>query len=83
MPLIYTYGTCPPCYHCERRYITCHSDCEKYKDWSNQHKETLKKRYQSQGDRAFEQLRLEGWEKGKKRNNKSRKSGRFAKFRKK
>lgn len=24
-----------PCYECEKRKLGCHSNCDKYKEWSN------------------------------------------------
>lgn len=26
-----------PCYHCPDRYAGCHANCDKYKQWSEQH----------------------------------------------
>ncbi len=34
-----------PCKDCERRYVSCHSDCDDYKNWKNEmtnHNEFIK-----------------------------------------
>ena len=35
-----------PCYKCQKRHINCHSECEKYKEYSvkNEEKRELKKK---------------------------------------
>lgn len=30
-------GICP-CYQCEERFVGCHSSCEKFGSWSENHK---------------------------------------------
>ena len=42
------YNTTPPCYGCEDRSIDCHSDCQKYLEWTKQIKELRKKRLEEE-----------------------------------
>lgn len=44
-------GDCP-CYGCEDRSITCHSECKKYIDWKAEHDA---RREQQAKERAFKQ----------------------------
>jgi hypothetical protein len=33
--MVRTSGPGGPCYGCEERYLACHDDCEKYREWAD------------------------------------------------
>lgn len=34
-----------PCKSCKKRYVGCHSNCEKYKEWANKCEKEKEKEY--------------------------------------